>query len=316
MKYAKPALNFEQQADQLLARGMVGDRAVIIQRLCQVSYYRLSGYWYPFRQPDPANPDHPLDDFKPDTTFDEVWTRYVFDRHLRLLVLDAIERIEVSVRTQLAYHHAHDFGPFAYASDANALPSCTGRDRANFLQSITTEVNRSKDAFVKHFHSKYGDSHDHLPVWMAIEIMNFGAVLTFFRGSPHRIKQTIATIFNMPDKVFASWLLTLNTVRNICAHHSRLWNREIGTAPLIPLQKDYPEWHQPQTIQNNRVFAVLTICKWCLDRIAPQSHWADRCHALLAEFPDIPRVSMGFPVDWEKSPIWRLPSPATEGGAA
>lgn len=308
MRYAKPAITFEQQADQLLTRGMTGDRSIMIRRFAQVSYYRLSGYWYPFRQADPANPDQPLDDFRPATTFNEVWNRYVFDRRLRLLVLDAIERIEVAVRTQLAYQHAHEFNPFAYANLPSSLPGLKWSEWLDFCASFGREMGRSKDSFVKHFAKKYGSDHGYLPVWMAIEIMTFGSVLTFFSGSPHRIKQAIASSFDMPAKVFASWLLTLNTVRNICAHHGRLWNREIGTAPLIPLQKDYPEWHQPRTIQNNRVFAVLTISKWCLDRVAPQSRWVDRCRTLLNDFPAVPRVSMGFPADWELCPIWTPPA--------
>ncbi len=316
MKYVKPPLTFEQQADQLIERGIAGDRDLIIDRLSQVSYYRLSGYSYPFREVDPTDPGQRLDDFKPGTCFDEIWKRYVFDSRLRLLLLDAIARVEVSVRTRLAYHHSHTFDPFAYARDANSLPGCAGNDRTKFLQAINAEVNRSKDTFVAHFRSKYGDCHKDLPVWMAIEIMTFGSVLTFFRGSPNSIKGDIASGFHMPAKVFSSWLLTLNTVRNICAHHARLWNRTIGTSPLIPRQKDYPDWHQPVSITNDRVFAVLTICKWSLDRIAPHSLWPDRLRALLADFPDIPRVSMGFPADWEQCPIWAIPLSKVERGHA
>ena len=89
MKYTKPALTFEQQADLLLTRGMTGDRAAVIQRLRVVNYYRLSGYWFPYRRLD--------DSFEPGTTFDTVWQHYVFDRRLRLLVMDAVERMEVAV---------------------------------------------------------------------------------------------------------------------------------------------------------------------------------------------------------------------------
>ena len=99
VKYTKEPLTFEQQADRLIRRGMQGDRELIVARLASVNYYRLSGYCYPFRNLD--------DTFRPGTTFAAVWQRYVFDRRLRLLVMDAIERIEVAVRFQLAYHHAH-----------------------------------------------------------------------------------------------------------------------------------------------------------------------------------------------------------------
>ena len=109
----------------------------------------------------------------------------------------------------------------------------------------------------------------------------------------------------MPAFVFDSWLLTLGVVRNICAHHGRLWNRESGVKPVIPRRREYPEWHEPVMVENDRVFVVLTICRHCLVRIAPQSAWATRLKGLLAEFPDIPLNAMGFPPNWQESPVWK-----------
>jgi len=106
-------------------------------------------------------------------------------------------------------------------------------------------------------------------------------------------------------------LLAINTVRNVCAHHGRLWNRELGTKPKIPA-KD-PAWNTPVTVGNDRVFGGLTLCKWSLDRIAPQSRWADRLRDLLEEFPAIPLVSMGFPTNWQQCPIWAPPAAASQG---
>ncbi len=114
MEYNKPPLTVEEQAKLLIKRGLSGNLELIMSRLAAVNYYRLSGYWYPFRNPD--------DSFKPGTTFDNVWELYVFDRHLRLLVMDAIERIEISVRSQLAYNHSHTYGSFGYATQKAALP--------------------------------------------------------------------------------------------------------------------------------------------------------------------------------------------------
>lgn len=312
MKYTKPPLTFEQQADQLIQRGMTGDRDLMISRLQAVSYYRLSGYWYPFRQLAPDGSGQLLDDFRPDTTFDTVWGRYAFDRRLRLLVLDAIERIEIAVRSQIAYDHAHLYGPFAYATDPTSLPACRKYHRNKLLETVRTETRRSKDAFVKHFKSKYGDEHNDLPVWMAVEIMPFGSVLTLYRGSPPDLRRDLARPFNVHDTVFDSWLLALNTVRNICAHHGRLWNRELGTKPKIPAKA--PAWNKPVKVGGHRVFGVLTLCKWCLDRIAPQSGWTDRLVALLDEFPGVPQGSMGFPDNWRDCPIWNGSPRASKGG--
>ena len=299
MKFAKPSLTLEQQADQLLHRGMAGNRELMVERLRSVSYYRLSGYWFPFRNTD--------DTFSPGVSFDAVWNRYVFDRRLRLLVMDAIERIEVAVRSQLAHHHSLHYGPFAYSTDPGTLPKLTPAEHQDFLAHIKEETDRSHETFAMHFRRKYGDCHKFLPVWMASEVMAFGSVLTFFKGAHRKEKRPVADAFGLPDVVFSSWLLALHTIRNICAHHGRLWNRELGVKPMIPFAADYPDWHYPVEVRNNRTFAVLTMCHWCLQRIAPQSRWADRLDGLFNAFPDIPLSDMGFPSNWKACPIWNGP---------
>lgn len=298
MRFTKPALTLDEQADLLLSRGMIGDKSLIIQRLSFVNYYRLSGYWYPFRISDNS--------FKSGTTFEYVWQRYVFDRHLRLMIMDAIERIEVAVRSKLAYHHAHLYGPFAYANSPSSFPKFSSNEYTKLITHINKETERSREIFVEHFHRKYGDTHSYLPVWMVTEVMTFGTVLSFYRGSSRKIKQGIASIFGLPDRVFESWLLSLTAIRNMCAHHGRLWDQVLGYKPLIPHRDDYPDWHQPVEVANNRIFGILTICKYCMDIIAPQSHWPDRLHDLLGRFPEIPKTSMGIPDDWSNCPIWKI----------
>ncbi|MBX3409843.1 MAG: Abi family protein [Phycisphaeraceae bacterium] len=307
MKYDKPPLNFEQQADLLLQRGMIGDKPTIVARLSSTNYYRLSGYWYPFRQRHPTNPAVCLDTFEPGTSFDEVWHRYVFDRHLRLCTMDAIERIEVAVRTQLMYHHAHDHGPFGYATDATSMPKLSASEYAEFQTRIAEENCRSKDTFAVHFRRKYGDTHSALPAWMMTEVMTFGTMLTFYRGCSKKVKNAVSNPFDVPDEVLSSWLLTLNAVRNICAHHGRLWNRELGVKPVVPRIDCYPMWYTPVKVHRDRMFMVLTICKWCLDRIAPQSRWSARLTAHLEGSPALIQF-MGFPTNWKQCPIWVPPA--------
>ena len=91
------------------------------------------------------------------------------------------------------------------------------------------QVNSSKEVFVEHFRNQYGNDHPYMPVWVATEIMTFGHVLTMYQGAPNTIKKSIAAPLGIHDGVLGSWLLSLNTIRNICAHHSRLWNRKLGT---------------------------------------------------------------------------------------
>lgn len=297
MKYVKPPLAIDDQVKLLFQRGMDGDPDLMARQLTAVNYYRLSGYWHTFRKPD--------DSFKPGTSFDQVWTTYVFDRYLRLLVMDAIERIEIAVRSLMAYYHAHEHGAFAYSEDSSSLPKMSPDDHKEFLARIAEETERSKETFVEHFQAKYGDSHRYLPVWMVTEVMSFGSVLTFFRNSSNKVKTAVASEFGMPHKVFESWLLSLNTIRNIVAHHARLWNRVLGLKPIIPRIADYPDWHTPVKVENKRVFAILTICRHCLREIAPQSKWMERLETLLAGFPTIPKSYMGIPENWKECPIWK-----------
>ena len=296
MKYAKPPRSYDQLADLLMQRGLLADKNILVLRLKSVSYYRLSGYWYPFRNPD--------DTFKPGTTFDKIWSRYTFDRRLRLLVLDAIERIEIAVRTALSHEFSHLHGAFGHLEPKN-LPNLSEKDYSDFIQKIDYETNHSTESFVKHFKTKYGDSHSHLPLWMAAEIMTFGMLLTFFKGIPGTLKQKIAGHYGIPDIVFESWLRAFNGIRNTCAHHSRLWNKELGYKPLFPRERKHPEWHIPVEIPNNRIFGILSICRFLLKQIAPQSRWPERLENLFAEYPAVPRQPMGFPDNWKQSPVWK-----------
>jgi abortive infection bacteriophage resistance protein len=265
----------------------------------------IDRYWHPFRNPGDST-------FRANTTFDAVWQRYAFDRHLRLLVMDAVERIEIAVRTQLAYHLVHQSGdPFAYAVDLAALPQLKADQRQRLLEDLASETEHSKETFTEHFRAKYGDEHPYMPIWMAAEIMTFGCILTLFRGVHEDIRKQVAVLFGVHDTVLGSWLLTLNTVRNICAHHGRLWNREFGVQPKIP--KKIGAWNRPVPVAGQRIFTILTICKHCLDRIAPQSYWPTRWRELLAAFPFIPRGSMGFPANWEECPIWAKPKEPASG---
>ena len=298
MKYHKPSLTFDAQADLIIARGLQADRELLITRLRAVNYYRLSAYWYTFRDMEAGT-----DKLLPGTTLETVWRRYVFDRHLRLLVMDAIERVEVSLRTEVANRFALEAGPFAHLDRAN-LPGLSADDHRFLLERIHTEQRKSREDFVRHYHEKY-TSETELPLWMAVELMTFGTMYTLFRGLHSRMKKDVARTYDLHAPVLASWLRTLNLIRNLCAHHARLWNREIDTRPLLPESKHDPNWHLPIPIPVDRIFGVLSVLSYLLQRVAPQSAWKQRAKALLATYTDVPLYFMGFPADWEESPIWK-----------
>ena len=300
VEFTKPALSLDAQVQLLLTRGMEGEPAKMKRRLGVVSYYRLSGYWFHRKRADST--------FEPGTRFESAWEQYVFDRKLRLLALDAIERIEVALRTQFAYEHANQFGPFAYATNARSLPSLTALQHEKLLTRVRDDVARSKELFVEHFADKYGDKHQLPPIWMATEVMSMGSIVTLWQSSPNTVKNRVAATFGVSDSVLRSWLWSLNEVRNICAHHGRLWNRELGNKPTIPHERHHPDWHKPP-MSNRRVFAVLSVCAHSLARIAPSSAWRQRVVRLVHEHPHIPTTNMGFPTGWEESRLWSTSDP-------
>lgn len=305
MEYLKEALDYNQQATLLLNRGLEANHDELVMRLSAVSYYRLSGYLYPCRLPN-------SDNFQEGTTLDTVWSRYCFDRRLRMLLLDAIERIEVAVRTQLVYHFSHQHGPFGHCNEDN-LPSLKVGDYISWREGLLTETQRSKDAFKKHFTSKYGDNHRSLPLWMAAELMSMGSLLTFYKGCSKDIQGAVAEHFGVVRELLLTQLLSLNAARNICAHHSRLWNRILGYAPGLPQKNKHPEWHLKDNdgnklLTNNRSGILLMLCRSFLAQISPTSEWRGRVEQLFSEFPKIPVASMGLPEDWLNHPLWKQAS--------
>jgi abortive infection bacteriophage resistance protein len=274
---------------------MTADKQTLISRLQSVNYYRLSAYWHPFKQPD--------SNFIPGTSLDTVWSRYTFDRQLRLLVMDAIERVEIAIRTRLAYELVHKQGAFAHISSAS-FHSIPPAEHRRLLDDLHENAQRSREAFVEHFKTTYDEFPD-LPLWVAVETMMFGQMLTMFRHSGKPVQQAIAADYKITGTVLQSWLFTLNYIRNLCAHHSRLWNRELAIKPIIPDPRNAPDWHAPGAINNSRIFVVLTLLHYLMRHIAPQSHWRNRLYSLFDRYPGIPMDSMGFPSDWKEHPLWK-----------
>lgn len=300
MRYEKPFKTFDEQADLLIGRGMAADRGELIQCLRSAGYYRLSGYWHIFKQKD--------DTFLDGTNLARVWDLYTFDRQFKLVVFDAVERVEVYLRAQLAYELAKSSGPFGYEDPQN-LPNLSQVRYAKLMERCRKAYDRSREPFALHFKKDYSEN-SLPPYWALVNLMDFGMVLTLFRGAPNEVRESIASAFGIKPKVMESWLRTLNTVRNICAHHGRLWNRTLGTRPMIPRKKNDPRWHVPHEVRPDKVFAVLTILSHMLEVAAPNTAWRERLFALLGTCPQEDLRRMGFGDGWETCPIWTKWLPA------
>lgn len=297
--YNKPAVAIEDQLDILLERGLiVTDRALALSKLQSISYYRLSGYLYPFRIKCNGQV---LDNFVPGTTLDQVLELYEFDRHLRLLILDAIERVEVAIRTQLTYNFSCSYGPFGHVSPANFHQQF---NHAGWTAEIHKETYRSADDFIKRYAQKY-DGFPTIPLWMLTEVMSLGGLSHLYKGLKHDDKRLVSGYFNVPHKRLEDWMHKLTYIRNVCAHHSRLWNRELAVRPDII--KD-AIWQQPITPRNDRIFYILLILRSLLFATGNGKGWVKQVNQLLAPFArnNLYRISMGIPLNWEDHPIWSL----------
>jgi abortive infection bacteriophage resistance protein len=296
--YRKVALSFADQLRLLEARGLtVPDRTLALRQLSSISYYRLSAYWYPFLKRNLQG--KVTGSFETGTNFSQVVQLYEFDRHLRLLVIDAIERVEVHIRTLVTYHLGHQYGPFGHIQPVNFHPNF---DHAKWLTKLEGEALQSKDAFVEHFKSKY-TGFPTLPIWMSTEVMSLGSLSFCYTGLKNQDKQHISRQLGIHHKRLKDWLHTLTYVRNICAHHSRLWNRELA---IKPEKVRDPAWNSPITPRHDRLFYVLLILRVLLRSNHNGNQWAESCNDLLDTFASEERyrTAMGMPSDWKSHPLW------------
>jgi abortive infection bacteriophage resistance protein len=300
MKYAKPALTFDQQVQLLITRGMVvADPQRAAHYLSHINYYRFAGYVLPFEA------DHLTHQFRRGTRFDDVLNLYVFDRELRLLVLDAIERIEVSVRTQWAYHFAHVVSPHGYLERAN---SASIKQLARQLVLISAVMDESKEAFVAHHRTKYTDP-DLPPIWVACELLSLGQLSQWYTMlRPMGLRKQIAKAYLMDQQVLQSVLQHLTYVRNICAHHARLWNREFVVTSSLP-RKGLPLLLAAIDDRASRqIYNTLCLIVHLMDCINPGHSWRERLVTLL-DTHKADLTAMGFPADWATRDLWKGDAP-------
>jgi len=301
MKFNKPALSFDGQIARLKERGLlVPDEAQARHYLGHLNYYRLCAYWLPFES------DHSDHSFAKGASFDDVLNLYVFDRELRLLVLDAIERIEVSVRTQWAYQFSRSYGPHAHLDRTRFKTSKKNCCYKEMFDRLSQDVKSSKEVFIRHFRDKYEE--DLPPLWAAVEVMSLGQLSRWFSCLAYRKdRNRVARQYGLDESILVSFLHHLSIVRNICAHHSRLWNRRITVSLKLPREAPSPlvdSLSRPGGKRDGRIYNTLVMVVWMLDVISPGHHFRQRLVSLLDDHK-IDTSVMGFPGDWRFRPMWQ-----------
>ncbi|TAK40820.1 MAG: Abi family protein [Saprospiraceae bacterium] len=300
MLYNKPATTIQAQIQLLRQRGLaINDLSQAEHFLRNISYYRLEGYWWTM-QSDKVN--HV---FKPNNSFDDVIQLYNFDRELRLLVFDVIERIEIGLRTRLIYHLSHEAGPWWFEDAANFKQSVTHTDT---LISIDRELRQSKDTFIKTHYLKYHKDTRRPPAWKTLEVASFSTLSKLYGNlSPSlKSKDLIAAELNTVNHSYLpSWLQSIAQIRNICAHHGRLWNKNLPGIPKLLPKPPAPWLNQVPTRQEFHKLYIHVCCmKYLLDSISPGHHFMPKLADLFIKYPTVDLHALGFYKNWKNEPLW------------
>lgn len=298
MKFEKIYSTIDDQITILKERGMFfEDEKKAKYYLSNISYYRLSAYWYTFlKQPQS---DHL---FHEDATFQKALDTYVFDRKLRLIVFNEIERIEIALRAQLICQYCSRYGSNWY-EDKSHFKKHDYYIKFNFL--LTELMNKTSEVFIRHYKKKYTEP-SNPPAWMALELASFGQLSMLFKNLKNdAARKSIAEHFAIHENVLCSWFECLSYIRNNCAHHMRLWNRKLPKTPMMPSVTKNGWINTTDPEMGNRLYYSLCVIRYLLNQISPGNSFPKKVNDLLLEFPNVPQNYMGFTTEWAKEDLWK-----------
>lgn len=290
--YNQPQISVSEQIQLLKSEGLsFKDEKRAFHLLQNISMFRMKSYLKPFRQ-------HESHQFKIGSTFEEAYNIYKFDSELRKMVCSELEKIEVSVRTQLSLIMSDAAGIYWFEDSANFRD--TNR-HSYLLKSLDEELHRSDDDAIVAFQQNYSNKFP--PSWMTFEVSSFGTLSMMYRWLNAGLsRRQVAKFYGLSDTVMESWLHSIVYVRNICAHHSRLWNRKLSINAIVPRRTNLT--FIPIPSDTKKVYYVLSIILYFLQTVNPNTTFPARFKALLNKYPSIDVSAMGFPTNWDLNSLW------------
>lgn len=306
MQFDKAPKSHAEQLDLLISRGLIiEDPDFALHCLSRVNYYRLTAYRFPLVEA--ANSD----EFLVNSRFEQLWSHYDFDRKLRNHFMDAIEKIEVALRSAWAYQLAMSHGTHAYI-DNSLFKSAV--EHTKMLSKLDGDINRSKEPFVKHYKNKY-TSPERPPIWAVCELMTLGQLSNFYKNLARSAdQQAIARGFGLNQQPLASYLHALTFIRNICAHHARLWNKKVTITCQKPRTWDasFDEAWNEDSVNQRNIYNIIVLTLYILKDLVPQNLWGKHLLDLMNQYTDINPQDMGFPENWQELELWKNLSNSTE----
>lgn len=294
----KPFRSYADQVSILESRGMlVEDRGRAERQLRTLNYYRLSGYWHTMRKVDRAT-KRSLDSFRPGATFDLVVELYEFDERLRAAIFAELAPVELAVRALIG-HHLGKIDPLVYLDPHKMGPLAVTPKHDEWRRRFKKAIRSSKEEFIEHHKNQYSGS---LPIWVAVEVMDWGMLSHLYGMSPVRVRDDIAVIFHLSAPQLGSWLKCLNILRNYAAHHARIFNRSFDIKPKLCKKDERLNIIREVT---NRSFGQLTLVRYLSHELGLPDR--GQLPSALTTFPEndlVPFSRLGAPQGWQDHPLW------------
>lgn len=284
--YAKVATLPAAQLQHLQQKGLqVPNQQTALSSLKSLGYNRLLIYMRALQDAQKQ--------FVPGTSFEDIVYLYDFDRKLRLLCLDAIERIEVAVRAAICNTLSVQLGPHFY------LESHHFNDHGG-MREFLAKAGAANSIAVKHYTDTYNRP-SFPPLWTVMEAVTFGCVSRLYSNLHIDKRKLVAAEFGYDEKVLVSWLRSINVVRNMCAHHNRLWNASIAVNLPVQATQLKQEWFSDRPRFANRAVVMAALLK----RIETVPDWHQRLRGLVLSHQAIKPLAMGFEAGWETRAFWQ-----------
>lgn len=300
---SKPAYTISEQIQILKDRGMLfKDERNAMEYLQNISYYRLKGYWWDMQS------DYKEHTFKKNVYFEQVIRRYDFDRKLRGILFNAVEYIEISIRTKLIYHLSLKYGGLWYLEE-NLFDRTKNKTYQRTINKLQEEFNRSQEVFVIDHRRRHKNvSPD---VWKILEVASLGTLSKLYKNLKHQLpeKSKIANEMGLNlHTELSSWLEAISYMRNIIAHHSRLWSKNMTKKPTYKLKNPRGKWFQYSDklteVQIKKPFLIISCMVYLCDIINPQHSVREELLDLFKEYSDIEIYKLGFVNSWYKEQVW------------
>ena len=253
---------------------------------------------------------------KGDIHFKDIIDLYCFDRRLRSLIFNAIEKIEVALRTKIVQTYSESTGNSHWYEDESLLDnSYLNKDDEEvclynvLIEDIRHEIDRSNEDFIKHYKCKYSNP-DTPPAWMTLEVISFGTLSRLYellRKDDN--KKHVAKLLGLNKiDILENWMHALSNLRNCCAHHSRVWNRRFIVNISLPTNADrlFLDRDTISKVRRNKLFAYLCCIKYILDIISPNNDFHKNLKKLMDDGGKLLSLKdMGFPDNWGYLGVWR-----------